>query len=238
MGENTVEVEQLYQYIDTTCEIKSMNNDLLVLGKVFQTNDNLSLSLDIISKEGEPLPTLHFGFPVKVCLHNRENLLVLGGRVYLSNEKFWRISNLAELQDFERRGMFRVPALLPAKVRRYTAPESLPKAVPGAAGEAPAPVVEEEIRDAKMVDVSLSGVKFACEHFFDSVGRLELFEVYMPEDPQPFSLVCHVVHREESETAGYIYRCKFVELPQKESDRLCKAIFALQRSSIRKQMGR
>lgn len=171
------------------------------------------------------MPGSHYGFSVKVCLHSGDSLLILGGRVYLSNPTFWRISNLSNLQDFERRGLFRVPARIPAKVRLFNM-LTLP-------GEP-----EDEGADCKLVDISLSGVKFATERFFDDSSRLELVSLMLPEDPEPYTLACEIVRREENNATGYVYRCKFIELTPKLSDRLCKAIFVLQRNSIRRQRAR
>ena len=217
-----MEIENLEQYIDCTCEIKSMENELLVLGQVYQVLDSLSLSMDIVNKDGGPMPTAHYGLPVKLCLHRNNKLLIIGGRIYLTNDLFWRISNLSELQSCERRGLFRVPVHQPAKVRLFSEE----------------PAAEGEGADAKIVDISLSGIKFVSEQFFDSASQLELFDLMLPEDAEPYEFRCQIVRRDESERAGYVYRCKFLPLPQKLSDRLCKSIFVLQRNSIKKQRAR
>ena len=216
--------ELLRQYLHATCEVKTLENDLLLLGKVRDIVDGLSLSLDIVGSDGNPLPQFQYGVPVKLNLYSSTHgMLVLGGRVYMANPAFWRVSNISQYQHIERRSFFRVVTHATGLVSGLPAP-----------GQEPPPAFP-----AQLINISLSGVLFSAPAGIAAEGELiQLFAVRLVDDMPPFSFHCYIHSMEQAPGDGLLYRCSFEKLDQKETDRLCKAVFALQRALIQKQRNR
>lgn len=213
-------------FLGTPCEIKTMNNDLLVFGRMDKVIDENTVSVVIVSLEREEaLPMIAYGTMVKIVLRKGDEMMIIGGTVYICNEKFWRINSISQYQNYERRGFFRVSTA----ARGYVSPGSKEKAL----------IVKEETYPARLVNISLSGVMFISEHDFNQVDLLYLHSLFLTDSTDTFSLICTIVAKEVSEDGkGIRYRCTFGDLDAKTSDQLCKAIFELQRESIKKMRSR
>lgn len=226
--------EKLRLYLDTICEVKTLENELLVVARVKQVVNKLSLSMDIVESEGEPMPLTFYGAPVKISLHSSTHgMLVVGGKVYLCNRAFWRISNLVEFQNMERRGFFRVPTDATGLVQQLVNVDAQGRV------NAPVPGAEEEpVYPVQLINISLSGVLFVSETRFRPMQYLNLHSFQLSNDTTPFSVACRVRRCDEETSAGYLCRCSFEDLHQRDSDRLCRDIFALQREIIQKKKNR
>lgn len=213
----------LKNYIGSSCEVKTLENDLLFLGKVRGVSDNLSLSIDIVSSDGSPLMGSKYGVPVKISIFkNTSNMMIIGGKVYMANSDFWRISNVSQYQNYERRGFFRVQANSDGFV-----------SVEAEEGQE---IDESMLCRAKAINVSLSGVLFTSPQKFSKYDILLLSSVRLADEKTPFTFRCQLVDDiTETPKGEYAHRCKFLEMGQRESDRLCKAIFYMQRETIKKR---
>lgn len=228
--------EKLLRYLDTICEVKTMENELLVVGRVKQVVSKLSLCLDIIEAEGNLMPLTFYGAPLKIVLHSSANgMLVIGGKVYLCNKAFWRVSNLVEFQNVERRGYFRVSTDATGMAAPLVNVNTAGIVSETEDGEE---VQEPPTYSVQLINISLSGVLFVSEHRFAAMQYLHLHSFQLSDDPTPFSLVCRVRRCDEETSAGYLCRCSFEDVHQRDSDRLCKAIFAVQREIIQKRKSR
>lgn len=215
--------ELLNQYKNATCEVKTMENDLLLLGKVREIVDGLSLSIDIVGTDGSPLPQFQYGVPVKLNLYSSTHgMLVIGGRVYMTNPAFWRVSNISQYQHIERRSFFRVVTHAAGLVSSLPTP-----------GQEPPPAFA-----AQLINISLSGVLFSAACSLDEGELVQLYRVRLVDDMPPFAFCCRIRSVETTSKDVQLYRCSFENLEQKETDRLCKAVFALQRELIKKQRNR
>lgn len=202
-----------------------MDNDLLFLGRVRGVRDNLSLTMDIVSADGSPLLSWRYGVPVKLSLYRSQgDMLVVGGKVYAANAECWRISGISAYQNAERRGFFRVQAYVDCSVQEDG--EHVEVVVP-----------EVEKFPARIINISLSGVLFSSKHRFIKGEVVVLDGLRLAQDQKPFCIRCVVLDSDAQSAAGYMHRCKFLALDGKESDRLCKAIFYLQREAIKKRKG-
>lgn len=211
------------KYVGAACEVKTLENDLLFLGKIRNVVDGLTLSLDVVSSDKSPLLSSRYGVPVKLSLYkNASNMLIVGGKVYMANPDFWRISNISQYQNYERRDFFRVQANTDTEVFRESEE-----------GEEPT-----EKFSAHIINISLSGILFSAERKFVEGQVLLLSPVKLAEGLLPFELRCQVRNSDEESPAGFLHRCKFLDMGQRESDRLCRAIFAMQREAIRKRKSR
>lgn len=212
----------LEKYVGSACEVKTLENDMLFLGRVRNVVQGLSLSLDIVSSDGSLLIGSRYGMPVKLSIYkNSSNMLIVGGKVYMANADFWRISNISQYQNYERRGFFRVQANTDGFVSQETAGND------GA-----------EEYSAHVINISLSGILFSCNNRFSENQIINLSAVRLGEDKWPFSFRCTVKRSDEESPMGFLHRCQFLDMAQRESDRLCKAIFSMQREAIRRRKGR
>lgn len=219
--------QKLEAFTGGTCEVRNMENDLLLRGRLDEViNEGATKSLIIVGLKGEDLPVLRFGSRVKAAVRSKSGeVLIVGGAIYIANEQFWRLNNIVEYNNGERRAFFRVGAKAYGSVHPM--------------GD------EDEERDnsevetqARLVNISLSGVLFATPAKFYESQRVYLSEFCLGSDPRPFAVKC-IVRKCGGESAfGSLYGCSFEDLSDKESDRLCRAIFELERESLKKRMSR
>lgn len=209
------------EYIDAPCEIRSMENDLLFVGKVRAAKDD---SIEVAPRQGEISVRVFVNTAVKINLFlGGDRFISLGGQVFLANEQFWRLFHVEEFQQFERRGYFRVRTKASAMV---------------------APVFEDadyrwEDHAVPMhnINISLSGTLFSCDTYFHVGQMLEIRQLKLTEQLPDFQFQCHVARVIERDDVLRLYGCRFDGLSEKESDRLCQAIFALQGEEIRRRRG-
>lgn len=216
---------RLVDYVGCACEVKTMDNDLLMVGKIRAViSEDSGQALEIVSSDGEELPTAAYGIPVKLNIFNSKlGFLGVGGRVYITHNTFWRINDISTLGVSERRGYFRI------KVHTYA--------------EVTGPSKANEIKSYKclVTSVSLSGLLMAIEDdssYFREGTDLEVRGLRVGESPESFNVKCEVRRIDENQAIGKLYGCQFVEMKTKETDRLCQEIFAKQRQDIQKKRGR
>lgn len=215
---------RLEDYIGCSCEVKTMENDLLLSGKVKSIlEDDKGQAIEIISPDGEEMLTAAYGLPVKMNMYsNKCGFIGLGGKVYISNGVFWRINEISTLGENERRDYFRI------KTHTYA--------------EVIGPDTENKIRTFKctVISVSLSGTLFAVDDdscYFPIGTELEVRGLRVLPDGSLFDVNCEVCRVDDSHALGKLYGCKFLELNPNETDRLCQNIFAKQRCDIQKKRG-
>lgn len=206
-------------YEMSVCEIKTLDNDLLVAGFISKINDDY---IQVSSYKDERLPILKFDLPVKVSIHNaRKGFRIVAGQVYVSADQVLRIVNVHNLQDFERRAFFRVQVKMPAKVT------PLPDEFEGGTDQPPLdiPVVVENL--------SLSGLLFYPE---DPKMEFSMGDRYVAELPLPSGTLNFNVKICRFEKIGHKptkYGCEFFGYTQKQSDRLCSYIFEIERDILK-----
>lgn len=216
--------EHLDDYIGCSCEVKTMDNDLLLSGKIKSVfEDEKGQAIEIISPDGEDMLTAAYGLPVKINMYsNKCGFIGLGGKIYISNCDFWRINEINTLGENERRDYFRIKTHTYAKVI--------------------GPNTENKIKAFKctVISVSLSGVLFAVDDdscYFPVGTQIEVRGLRVLLDGSFFDVRCEVCRVDESRKLGKLYGCKFLEQDPRDTDRLCQNIFAKQRCDIKKRRG-
>ena len=210
-------MERLSQdYLSSICEIKTLSNDFLAAGMVIEITDDY---LQIGSYRDERLPLIPFDSPVKIALHNlRAGFRVVAGTAYLSTEEMLRVVDVENLQDFERRGFFRVPAKLQGQI-------TLKDPISGKF---------EQSMQIAIENVSLSGVFFSIPQGKPlSIGDVFLLELKIPTGM--LALTCSVRRTDYGGVRPIRYGCEFFEYSPRDADKLCGYIFELQREMIRKK---
>ncbi|MEG1686621.1 MAG: PilZ domain-containing protein [Angelakisella sp.] len=204
----------------SVCEVKTMDNELLVAGYISQITDEY---IQIGTYKGDRMPLLKFDLPLKISIHNaKKGFRVVAGTTYISTDEMLRVVNVDNLQDFERRVFFRVPVKIPAKLFKLTDGEVDPDKEP------------EEI-PVMVENLSLSGLLFLPENLERSFLMGDKFIVELPIANGKMNLNIRVCRYERIGNRPQKYGCEFFGYTQKQSDRLCGYIFEIEREMIKKR---
>lgn len=216
------------------CELKTMENQFLGMGRIsaFHSTDN---SVEIVSYDGGDMPSMRYATKVKVDVFgSKRSFLGLEGFVYISHDSLLKLYDVSIIGDSERRGFFRIKISSFAEAQEVfeqeqTAPDEL------TAGN-------EKIKKyiCKVTSVSISGLLIAiddesCNFRIGSILQINHFSVGGKE--QVFSLKCRVTRIGNHEKLGRLMGCEFIDVRDKEVERLCQAIFAQQRLEIHRKRG-
>ncbi len=215
------------EYINSLCEIKSLANDLLAVGKIIKIDDE---ALEIAASEGDRMLLIEYRLPVKIFVHNsKQGSQVLMGITYLSTENFMRAEEVRPLQAFERRGAFRVnlnvngrlfPVLSAAQQQEFD--QKLAEASP----EEVEKLLDSSFIEVRIADVSLTGVRLISSTPLHP-GENYYIEFTPLEIPMEFCLTVKRVIRELGTEVHY--GCRFLDFSEKQLDILCRDLFQLQR---------
>lgn len=215
------------EYAGSTCEVKSMENDLLAVGRVIKIDRE---ALELAAKQGERLPLLQYRRPVKLFIHNQKHgTRILVATAYLSTDNFLRVEEVRPMQDFERRGAFRVNTsvagyltVLMSDDEQATFDAALMMATPDKQDE----MMAKASFEVRVMDISLTGLRL------QSAIPLAIGSRYIIE----FTLLdatlnmCVKVQRHIETPGGEIqYGGIFFDASERQTDILCKELFQLQR---------
>ncbi len=215
------------EYVGSMCEIKSMSNDHLSVGRVIKIDHD---ALEISAGADGFMQLLQYRYPVKLFVHNstyEDRILV--GLTYLSTDNFLRVEEVQNLVDFERRGAFRVNARVVGKLFALMTEEE------GAAFDkklASLPPLEADLLLAKtkfeamVVDVSLTGVQLRSPH------RLRVDEKYGIEFTlvkEALTFFIRVERLIQTPDGQEHYGCSFFDVSERQMDSLCRDLFQMQR---------
>ncbi len=215
---------ELKKCIGSPCEVRTMDNDLLSPGKVGAVGDE---TLDIVSSKGERMPLHYYNAPVKINIFSTsEGKFSLGGNIYISNEKFWRISNVTLFDNFEKRGFFRIRTDALGEILLHPEEEEAPEQM------------AHRLFPVKLLDVSLCGVGFVADCNLELGEDVLIRKLKMQEKEKEFSFLAKVRRKGMQRDAGTVYGVSIEEISEREMDRLCRIIFALQREEIQRRRNR
>lgn len=211
----------LYEHKGKNCEIKDLDGMLIAFGRLGNIIEDESTSVEIVPlDEKNELPLMEFNKNVKVSVRTDEDILILYGQVFISDRRYLKLANVRTFDSFERREFFRVKTEGKGFI------------------EAENENGEQCLVSIQLKDVSLSGLKFTTELRIDVGYVLSLTTVKVYELEGSFNFTCKIIERiqtEKDEADGiYEYRCSIMEISDKELDRLCSAIFKIQRDEVKK----
>lgn len=203
------------KFINSPCELKTMNNDLLSTAVIRTVQDDY---IEIVNPSDQ-LPLIHCDTLVKLNIFNNDlGFRVMIGRVYLSDAGFLRIVDVQNLTDFEKRNFFRIKVNLSAKA--YIMEDDLP------------PDGSLKSFPVHISDISLSGCFIVAKKKIDNGQRI-IININLPGDIG--MTICAEVQREQevnyNNSTGY--GCSFMDISSHQSDILCAYIFQEQREQIR-----
>lgn len=216
------------------CEIRTMDNEFLVFGRInaYLSHDK---SIEIVSADSSEMMNVRYGTKVRLKVFSSEHgYLGLEGFVYIAHSSFWRLYDIDCYGDNERRGYFRIKTRSKAEVEEFVEEDQTNETEPDA--EAKQIVKYPCI----VTSISISGVLIAVD---DEVRRyhigsmLFISNLAVGDSEHLFSLKCCVKRTDSHERLGWLYGCEFVDLNDKEIEKLCQAVFTQQRKEIQRRRG-
>lgn len=210
--------------IGIACELKALTNDHLGIGIIGDADDS-SGNIDVIPREGDFLPTLAYNQPVKVICHAPKlGFRLFLGRVYLSSRSLMRIVDVGTQQSIERRQYFRLNTNFLCDITRFKKDS----------GED----IELQEFAVTMLDVSLGGMKILTKEIFVPKEKFIAKFILIKQEMEMSCEVCREIFQEALKTTEHLYGCKFVDVTEKQLDKICGDLFELQRIEIRKKKDR
>ena len=215
------------EYIGAGCELKSLDNRLIAIGRIIKIDHD---ALEIAAAADEYMQLIQYRLPVKITVHGgKMEDRILVGITYLSTDRFARLEEVRPLQDFERRGAFRVNLgakgqLYPIfnEEQRKTFEEKMQRLAP----EAAQALEDSLFLDVKIIDISLTGMRLGCHQRLPEGSRY-FVDCTPVEEPMTFGLQVERIIRMPDGTEQY--GCCFFDLSERQSDALCRDLFQLQK---------
>lgn len=220
-------LEELKSVIGYSCEVRSMNNVLICVGRVHSLEDE---SITIVANNGLEMPRTIYNTLYKISIRKPgSSALVFGGLICGSTRSFWKLDRLELYQFKENRAYFRQPVSGQAYL---VCINDLYK---------PIGQVEEVVVQAKfcrVLDISLVGVQIWIREASFKVGDWLLLTdlLLSPDDNRRHKFVCQVCRSIKDGRGGLVLGCRIELMNEREQNDLCSDIFALQRKDI--QAGR
>ncbi|NLW79510.1 MAG: PilZ domain-containing protein [Ruminococcaceae bacterium] len=215
------------EYLGSLCEIKSLENELLAVGRIIKIDKE---ALELAGRDDERMPLLQYRAPVKVFAHHAKlDTRILVGTIYLSTENFVRVEGVRSLQNFERRGAFRVNSAVPGKLTLYLTAEEqadFDRRLVKASDEAAQGMVDNANLDVQVMDISLTGVRLRSSVPLVPGTRYMLDFAPLEQHLTFLLRVQRLVTMPNGETQ---YGCIFFDYTEKQLDTLCRDLFQLQR---------
>lgn len=199
------------EYEGSVCEIKSMDNELIAIGKIKEVN---SENIKVTNSKKE-LRLVDYHTPIKINVFNAKvGFRVLVGTVYTSTRKEMCIDSIYNLVESERRNFFRVDMHLKTKIvykKSYDADEIT------------------EI-DAVILDMSLSGMKIRTETLLDINSTFSVALELSGKKESVFH--CRILRNVDTKGSYYYYGSEFIYSKADDADLLCSYLFKKQREFL------
>ena len=186
-------------------------------------DDFNGIMLFLTDPEGTAAP-VPFGTELKLkCYETEEQFKTYHAVAVSCRNSTWKITEVCEWYGWERRGFYRQTLSEEARVLRTY------RAMPQIMQQIDIPVA------CRVLDISGSGLLMACSQATFEVGdRLCVMDVFLFEDEPAYTVLCEIMRIEQART-NYMYGCRFLDLGEKEEDRLVHAIFRLQQQDRRER---
>ncbi len=229
------EKKELFQLINEAvgsyCEIKTMNNRLIVLGRLTELK---YVAVSIVSADESPMPPVLFNTEVKLVLRPpKQPPLVLRASVRGSSSELWKLDRLERFHFKDARSYFRQPVSVPANVRKIMDPATPEEELLSVNPEG---LVQDDLQELPLctvLDVSLEGIRVRSTELFERGDWIELSNLYLTtEDSVPFVLAGQICWADKVSREEHMYGCRFLSMSEAEQDTLCASIFTLQRQEL------
>lgn len=200
-----------FLYSGMKVEVLTPENSLIFIGLLNPLNGE---AVGIISEKGGELPRAHYNQAVKLrCFMRNGKAFTLGGNVMKTDPKFWRVEELEFLQNSENRHFFRQNVTLTGSAS-----------------------TKGRLTGCNILDISAGGVRVELAMLLKRGDSFNLETTLLPGE-EPFLFTCQVMRvitppDPTNITKKYQYGCSFVNLGDREQERLLQSIFQLQRRML------
>ncbi len=211
----------LQELVGNLCEIKTEQNDLLVVARVESIDPDDNARMTIVSaQEDERLPLVAYNTPVKVIsFASKQGFLLMRGNVYISTTSMLTLVNVHTAQGYERRKYFRLNTNVVATAvlqHENIGPDDS----------------EEEAMTLMLYDISLGGIRIGSNRELNP-GNLLLTTFELMDRKMEFCCrVCREIVPRRVVPGQKQYGCEFVNFSTRQIDHLCNILFKLQRIEI------
>lgn len=199
-------------------EVQTPTGVPLFTGRIRVLNSH---TLEVRAKTGEYLPRTVYGQAVRL-LGTQENgqSFTLDGSVGPNAPDFWRIERLRLPRTGQHRDYF----------RQHTGFDGTFSFTENFKGQQ---------HSCKVLDISASGARVITKVPLQPQSTIYLKVRLLPEEPS-FRIPCLVKRTQDYSKPGssvrkFEYGCQFLDLPDKEQERLIRCIFTLQRMELQTQ---
>lgn len=207
------------QMLGSLCEIKTENNDLLVVARLDSIDENDSTRFNFTNSiPEEKLPLLAYNTPVKInSFSGEDGFILLRGNVYISNDNLLSLVGVHSAQGYERRKYFRLNTATTASAILQNSDE------------------DEQPFIIDLYDISLGGVRIGSHRALCRNDILLTSFVLMDRKLDFCCRVCREIPEKKSNPKMYQYGCEFVNFTNRQLDQLCNILFKIQRLEIQKR---
>ncbi len=211
----------LQELVGNLCEIKTEQNDLLVIARVESIDPQDDTRITIISaQEDERLPLLAYNTPVKIIsFASKQGFLLLRGNVYISTNSMLTLVDVHTAQGYERRKYFRLNtnAMATAVLQQENSSKE---------------DTEEETITLTLYDISLGGIRVGSSQKLNPGDHLLTTFQLMDKKMEFCCRVCREIPVKRVIPGQKQYGCEFVNFSTRQIDQLCNILFKMQRIEI------
>lgn len=231
-------------YLDTVCQIHTVNNTIIGLGKITTIEDNYI----IITSSQDNFLIQDFLSCVKITLQSPiEGYKVILGNVSESQTDSIRLSNLHLLTDNQRRDYFRVHVANSTKIFLCNSTDAVENQIKNQANNCEPDSENESENENKeedetlipyinvtIKDLSLGGTFIESDAFLQ-IGQEIVLEIITHKGPQYLLMTVKRRQQDEmDENSLYQYGCEFNKVSNCKSDALCRLLLEIQSHIIKK----
>lgn len=204
------------------CEVRAMDDRPVFLADVKDYNGD---SLFLRPAFGAEAPPVIFNSTYKLVFRTPfRPAPAWSARVRGSSTDFWKMDELIRQPD-EQRTSFRQCVRLSATVHGLLK-------LPEKGGTLSGDCFSDESAACEVVDVGMGGMQLCSSEPFFKSELVAVTDLFLSDDPQPFTLPLQVRWVADSEDGHYHFGCAFHAVPEHEEQRLCAAMFGLQRAYL------
>lgn len=214
-------LDKLENMIGISCELRSMTNRLVCLGRLSDAKDGVIV---IVASDGTQMPRAIYNTEYKLIFRpHGEATFVLCGKISGSSTTFWKLDRFYVFNFTENRAYFRQPVsiqIYASCINALYQPEHQTGQMISA-------------KPCRVADISLEGIRIYGEEGFQVGDWLLLSDLkLLPEAKQGNFAICQVCRSEKAGRKEYLFGCRFAFMSEQEQDQLCADIFTLQRKDI------
>lgn len=207
------------QILGSLCEIKTENNELIVVARLDSIDENDSSRFNFTNpNSAEKLPLLAYNTPVKInSFSGKDGFILLRGNVYISNDSLLSLVNVHSAQGYERRKYFRLNTATTASAILQNSDE------------------DEQPFVIDLYDISLGGVRIGSHRALCKNDLLLTSFTLLDRKLEFCCRVCREIPEKKSDPKMHQYGCEFVNFTSRQLDQLCSILFKIQRLEIQKR---